>query len=128
MSEHNPVMQVRGGGDRFLIGSSTPPLKKTRKEYFREWYAKNREYKIKKTREHQIKTNYASEKTEQARAMRYIKRETRRLYPLAGKDCQYCSNKATEHHHTTNPITKHDFDYVCHGCHVWLERQKVQNE
>jgi len=64
------------------------------------------------------KTNYASEKTKKQRKMRYIKRETRRKYPLEGNKCKYCNKPATEHHHNTKPIKIDSFEYVCHKCHI----------
>ena len=65
------------------------------------------------------KTNYANEKTPTQRALRSIKRCTRQKYSLKNAFC-LCGNPATEHHHTTDPITKDDFLFVCHNCHVLI--------
>ena len=84
----------------------------------KEWYLKNRKEKLAKTKEWQIKNNYKSQKTPEQRALRNIKRETRRLYPLKNKNCNFCGKQATEHHHFTNPIQVDKFVYVCHQCHI----------
>ncbi len=90
----------------------------------REWRDKNKESLNKKQREYMKKTNYASEKTPNQRKIRYIKRETRRKYPLKNQQCKYCGEVATEHHHITKPITINEFEFVCHKCHVQAERQQ----
>ncbi len=60
------------------------------KEYCRLWYKKNRES--------------------------HIARHTRYHHPFKNKLCD-CGKKATEHHYTTKPITRDDFEFVCHDCH-----------
>jgi len=104
-------------------GLVSPYCPECNRERVRAWYFKNRDSQIRKTKEYQKSTNYASEKTPEQRKIRYIKRETRRKYPLGKKQCKYCNEIATEHHHTTKPITIHDFEYVCHQHHIQAERQ-----
>ena len=64
-------------------------------------------------------TGYANEKTPFQRELRNIKRKTRWRYPLKNQFC-LCGDPATEHHHTTNPITADDFIFLCHNCHYLL--------
>ena len=85
------------------------------------WYEKNRIDKINKTKEHQKKTNYSSEKTNLQKFIRNIKRLTRYYFPLEGHNCEFCGEKATEHHHT-NPIEIDKFNYACHRCHIDLNK------
>jgi len=96
----------------------------SRKCAWNYWYKKNRLSKIKHSLDYQKNTNYACEKTPEARKVRHIKRRTRMLYPLTflNVSCEFCDNPATEHHHNTNPITIKSFNFVCHGCH------KVKNQ
>ena len=93
------------------------------KEYMKEWYKKNREHHISKVRNRQIANNYEAEKTEKQRKLRYIKRRTRLLYPLGRKKCEFCGFKATEHHHFTIPLKVHEFNFVCHDCHMELDEK-----
>lgn len=103
------------------------------RELCREWYKINRERQIRKIRKHQISTNYKTEKTPKQRALRYIKRETRRKYPLEYdgahyKKCEFCPLTATEHHHNTTPIQVHEFNFVCHDCHLVQDYNKSKKE
>lgn len=84
----------------------------------KKWYKINQIRKINITKDYHQKTNYASEKTDKQRKLRYIKRETRRKYPLKNQLCFKCGDKATEHHHYTFPIEVDKFYYACHKCHV----------
>ena len=90
----------------------------------REWYNKNREYKINMTIKNLQINNYAYEKTPEQREIRKIKALTRYHFPLDGELCKYCNDNATEHHHNTNPIQVDKFEYVCHNCHMEQEIQK----
>jgi len=94
------------------------------KKNSKEWYLKNRLKKINKTKAHQKRTNYASEKTPKQRRLRYIKRRTRLLYPLGRKQCDFCNKIAEEHHHTSFPIEVHKFVYCCHNCHRKMHEGK----
>ena len=67
--------------------------------------------------------NYQNEKTPSQRAIRYIKRCTRRKYPLTGQICKYCPNSAMEHHHTTIPITVDEFEFICKECHKKIPKK-----
>ena len=69
---------------------------------------------------HLRETNYAIEKTPEQRALRSIKRKSRWWYPLKDVFCIFCGEPATEHHHTTDPITVDDFVFMCHNCHYLL--------
>ena len=91
------------------------------KEKCKEWYRKNRDYKIQKTREHQIRTNYATEKTPKQRNLRNIKRKTRHKYPLLNFKCCLCQARATERHHYSKPIKVDKFLFVCHKHHLYLD-------
>ena len=90
-----------------------------RRQRSRRWYLKNREYHINKVQKYQKDTNYVSEKSEKQRKLRYIKRRTRFLFPLANQKCK-CGEQATEHHHTTQPIAIDKFEFVCHKCHIQI--------
>lgn len=93
--------------------------KECSKKRCNRWYKKNKKEKIKKTLIWLKNTNYASEKILNQRIIRRIKSHTRKKYPLKNKICQECKiNPATEHHHTTIPITIDDFIYICHNCHT----------
>jgi len=70
------------------------------------------------------KINYASEKTPEQRRIRYIKRRTRKIYPLDLHFCEICGAKATEHHHYSNPIEVDKFNFVCHECHIKIHTSK----
>lgn len=96
--------------------------KECKKEISRDWYSKNKIYKIDKSRKYQKETNYASEKTPCQREIRYTKRRTRILYPLKNKFCEFCGGNASEHHHNTNPIEIDKFNFVCHICHNNLNK------
>lgn len=86
------------------------------KEACRNWYKKNKADHIKKVQDRQKETNYKSEKTNYQRKIRSIKRSTRYFHTLKNKLCK-CGMVATERHHTTKPITRDDFIFVCHDCH-----------
>lgn len=92
-------------------------------KHCREWYNKNKTYKIKKNQNYQKETNYSCEKSDEEKKKRNIKRKTRRLYPLKNKKCKFCNEKATEHHHYTKPIEFNKFNYVCHKCHIKTNRK-----
>ncbi len=89
----------------------------------RIWYEKNKEKKINYAKNYQKRTNYASEKTEKQRIIRNIKRKTREYFKLNGHNCEFCGNKATEHHHNSNPIEFDKFNYICHDCHILKHRE-----
>jgi len=87
-----------------------PKNRERKLEQMRKWYQKNKKSKIENTKNYQKETNYASEKTDVQRQIRYIKRETRRKYPLINQKCEVCKiKKAIHHHHTTNPIKIDEF-------------------
>jgi hypothetical protein len=90
---------------------------------FKEYYQLNKEVIIKRIKATQKANNYAAEKTTKQRAIRNIKRKTRRYFSLLGHNCEFCSSKATEHHHFTNPIEFDKFNYVCHDCHNKLNAE-----
>lgn len=92
----------------------------------KDWYKYNQLKKINYQKKYLKDNNYASEKTINQRKMRSIKRRTRNLYPLEGHRCEFCSNKATEHHHNTFPIEIDKFNYICHRCH--LIKNKLMKE
>jgi hypothetical protein len=90
------------------------------------YYLKHKEEIIKRIRKHQVETNYASEKTEKQRTIRNIKRLTRYYFKLEGHNCEFCGNKATEHHHNSLPIEIDKFNFVCHNCHNIIEKEVKQ--
>ncbi len=89
------------------------------KEKCRLWYKKNKVYKLRYQNKYNKRTKYQNEKSEKERKLRYIKRRTRKLYPLEGKKCKFCKSKATEHHHI-KPIRIKEFVFICHECHKIL--------
>ena len=93
-----------------------------RKALAKKWYEKNRKNKLDYQREYNKKNNYSSEKTEKQRMIRSIKRETRHYFSLIGHNCEFCGNKATEHHHNTFPIEFDKFNYVYHKCHNIIQK------
>ena len=94
------------------------PSTEKQKQAMREWYKNNKEYHISNVRRRQINNNYSTEKTPEQRWARYIKRRTRKLYPIGNKRCEFCVLPATERHHTTQPPQIHKFVFVCHECHM----------
>lgn len=92
-------------------------------EYCREWYKKNKEKKLKYQKEYHKKTNYTYEKTLKERLNRSVKRKTRKTFSLKNQKCFKCGDKATEHHHNTLPIEFNKFKFVCHKCHIKIERE-----
>lgn len=96
-----------------------------------KYYLENRAYIIDRVQKHQKRTNYASEKTPEARKRRYIKRKTRMYFPITNQKCELCPEPATEHHHNTDPIEYDKFQYCCHDCHmdihVELNKQEETN-
>lgn len=93
----------------------------------RKYYQSHRESIIKRIRANQIRDNYSLEKTPKQRRIRFIKRKTRKYFPLENKRCDFCFNAATEHHHNTDPIQFDKFNYVCHEHHVWLHKKEKEN-
>lgn len=57
-----------------------------------------------------------------------LRRETRRLYPLKDKSCQFCPSQATHHHHYTKPIDVDCFWYVCTKCHNKIHHPEINGE
>ncbi len=97
------------------------------KENCREWYKRNKEVKIKKTRRYQISTDYKTEKTDKQKVLRNIKRKTRTKYPIENQKCKFCPEKARERHHYTTPLEIDKFYFVCHQCHLeqdYIKKQK----
>lgn len=101
---------------------------KSQKEYEREYYLKNREKLILKSKAYVKETNYKYEKTEEQRMVRNIKRHTRYYFPLAGHNCEFCGEKAAFHHHNTFPIEFDRFNYVCKKCHKLIHNQIITRE
>jgi len=83
----------------------------------RNFYENNREDRLKKQKEINQKNGYEHEKKPERRKRANIRKQTRRKYPLEGNTCKFCSNKAAQHHHTTDPITVDDFIFVCKKHH-----------
>lgn len=88
-----------------------------RKKYYNAYYDKNREARIKKTNEIQKAKGHPCEKAPERKKRAAIRGQTRRKYPLKGNTCKFCSNKAAQHHHTTEPITVDDFIFTCKKHH-----------
>jgi hypothetical protein len=100
--------------------------KEEQKEYFREYYDRHKLEIIERVKRYSKSTNYSSEKTSKQRFLRNIKRQTRRYFILDNHNCEFCGEKATEHHHNTNPIQFDKFNYVCHNCHKLIHRTKKE--
>ena len=49
--------------------------------------------------------------------------KTKRIFPLEGKQCEFCNNKAESHHHYTNPYRFSKFWYVCKQCHEKITKE-----
>ncbi len=80
-------------------------------------YIKNREDRIRQQRDCKRRNGYAYDKTPERRERVNIRKQTGAKYPLADNKCNFCTNKATQHHHTTEPMTIDDFDFVCDKHH-----------
>lgn len=91
------------------------------KKYHAEWYQKNkarlRITNRAKQREYDKAHNYNREKTPEQRAVRYIKRQTRRKYPLNNVVCVFCISPAEVHHHITEPLKVDKYFPLCVPCH-----------
>ena len=127
-------VQIYPSGAKSYCGRCVRELAKQwyhkNKEKAREYYRENREEIIRKVKKKAVENNYAYHKTPEARKRMNIRSNTRYKYPLEGKTCQFCPNPAREHHHNTNPITIHEFNYICKGCHLekdTIRREKIQN-
>lgn len=99
--------------------------KECQKKVNDQWYEKNKDHHKNKILNRLKETNYRAEKTPAQRVIRRLKERTRRNFPIT-KDtlCQICETQATERHHNTNPIQYDKFIFVCHNCHIDLERMK----
>ena len=96
----------------------------------RENYLKRRDRNIKLMKEYNKRTNYASQKTPEARKIKNIRRKTIDKFPLKNQICAMCCDIATERHHTTMPIEFDKFIFVCDRCHLNIhneERKKRQS-
>lgn len=87
------------------------------RESNRNHYEKNRDDRLKKQKEINQKNGYMHEKKPERRKRANVRKQTRRKYPLEGNTCNFCDDKATQHHHTTNPITIDEFIFVCKKHH-----------
>lgn len=94
------------------------------KANWKKYYSEKREDIINKVKLRQKQNNYSYEKTNEAKLIRNIKRDTRYYFPLKGHNCEFCGKPATEHHHNTSPIEIDKFNYVCHICHLEKEKMK----
>jgi len=90
---------------------------------WRTRYYKHQKEQIERSKRYLKRTNYACMKTPERRRTNFLKRRTREKYPLKDKLCKFCGDKSTEHHHYTNPIEVDKFYFVCHKCHVEIERE-----
>lgn len=99
--------------------------KKKHREYMRGYYQKpSNRLKCKRRVMDRLKElNYSPEKTVEQKILRGIKRQTRYYFPLIGHKCEFCGKPAEERHHNTSPIQFDRFNYVCHICHIKLERK-----
>jgi hypothetical protein len=79
-------------------------------------------------KKHLKETNYKSERTPYQRMIRSIKRSTRNYFKIEGHKCEFCGNKATEHHHNTVPIEFDKFNYLCHECHNKIPKKQKGDE
>lgn len=98
-------------------------IKLQSKNWTRENYVRHKELVM----DSKKKNNYYYEKNPEERKLRIIKRKTRIYFPLAGKNCEFCGNIATEHHHNTRPIEINKFNYICHSCHNLNSNRRNKN-
>jgi len=108
---------------RYSIRKNNPDYMIKNRKKCNIWYEKNKDYQISKSLENLKNNNYYSQKTPIQRIIRSIKRKTRYYFKLEGHNCEFCGNKATEHHHNTNPIEFDKFNYICHPCHIIKNRE-----
>jgi hypothetical protein len=100
--------------------------KQNKLDYNRQYYLKNKDAIIKRTKDYVKKTNYKYEKTDDQRFIRNIKRKTRYHFPLFNHLCEFCGKKATEHHHNTFPLEFDKFNFICKKCHNIIHKE-VEN-
>lgn len=93
-----------------------------KKLYHMLYYQDNKDKITERIRSNSKNNNYKNEKTPEQRKIRNVKRQTRYYHPLTNKKCQLCGQPATEHHHTTEPISVNDYIFVCHHCHLIVHR------
>jgi len=84
----------------------------------REYYKKNK----KKIDEYDRKWKREYNQKPEVRIKSSIKRKTNRKFPLKNKLCEYCDEKAEEHHHYTEPYKFDKFWFVCKKHHLEIER------
>lgn len=101
-------------------------VNKQKREYYKKLYLNTRENHIKRAKEYVKKTHYKYEKTPEQRQIRGIKRQTRYYFPLNNHNCEFCGNKAIEHHHNTQPIEFDKFNYICKKCHKEIHKKEVK--
>ena len=93
-------------------------------EYMREYYLKNKDKIRLRKKLYERKCNYAYDKSPKRVADGLIRGKTRKKYPLENKQCEFCSDLATQHHHYTTPMEIDKFNYICHKCHIVQNRIK----
>lgn len=91
-------------------------------ERYRKWYEEHKEYKLIQIKLWQKKHHYSSDKFPHRKKITNIRRKTRYFFPLKNKRCEFCYNLAVEHHHYTQPIEIDKFWFVCHSCHLILNK------
>ncbi len=83
------------------------------KIYHKENQAKYNKYNSDRRK----RTGYAEDKTPDRRRDMLIRSKTRAKYPFGDNTCVQCANKATQRHHTTDPMEVDKFDFMCRKHH-----------
>lgn len=77
-------------------------------------YYINNKSKIDKYNKEYTKKNYLKiERNEKRLYNHNIRTKTSYYFPIENITCDFCENKAKEHHHYTTPIKYNKFYYVC---------------
>lgn len=81
------------------------------------YYAKHKLEHNKYCSDRRKRTGYAEDKTPERRRDMLIRSKTRAKYPFGDNNCVQCDNKATQRHHTTDPMEVDKFDFMCRKHH-----------
>ncbi len=90
------------------------------KSYSKMRYERDKEkviFRIRRWERENHEKYRAYQKSSKVKAENIIRRKTREKYPIKGKFCEVCSNKAELRHHITFPMEVDKFIFVCKKCH-----------
>lgn len=91
-------------------------------------YIKNKDKLNSLSKKHAQKNNYSHDKQGERKWKALMRKYTRIKYPLKGEVCEFCPNKATHHHHYTNPINPEKFWFVCKNSHDKIHHPEIYGE